>query len=104
MSVPLLPPKVVVVGVAEAVEAGVVEEDVTVGRRLRAVAGRNLLLRRLDLLPTGPLVPAIVQRIRRVAPGDPLRDVPQVQRPRNGLILEILFLLRSAAALTCFIS
>ena len=78
---PLLTPQVVVVEVAEAVEAGEVGEDVTVGRRPRAVVGRNLLLRRLGLLPTGPLVPAIVQRIRRVAPGDPLRDAPQVQRP-----------------------
>ena len=102
---PLLPPMVVVVGVAEAVEAGVVEEDVTVGRRLRADAGQDLLLRRLVLLrPTGPLVPANVQRILRVAQGAPLRDVPQVQRPRNGLILEIPFLLPSAAALTCSIS
>ena len=96
---------VVVVEAAEAVEAGVVEEDVTVGRRLREVAGRNLLLRRLVLVrPTGPLVPANVQGIRRVAQGDPLRDVPQVQRPRNGLILEIPFLLLSAAELTCSIS
>ena len=95
----------VVEEVAEAVEAGEVGEDVTVGLRPHEAAGRNLLLRRHGLLPTGPPVPVNVQRIRRVVRGDPLRDArPQVQRPRNGRILEILYLLRSAVAIICFTS